>query len=144
MELFCLVDHHTSKHNIRTDDHRATALGLNHIGVSYHYAGKYELAAEFHLRHANTANGSYKVLGLCNEGLAWRALGDYEKAESCHRRALDLSLSLHDRGGETLATGQLGLDSVYSRSETSEEEGKNASLLIFIIYTVTLFIRFHL
>jgi hypothetical protein len=52
-----------------------------------------------HLTNAKKATKS-QILALCNEGLAWRAFGDLEKAEKCHQEALDLATGAHDKGGE--------------------------------------------
>lgn len=54
-------------------------------GVCYHKLGGEEnlrIAIRYHRQHRRIATDVYsRVIGLCNEGLAYRKLGDISKAE---------------------------------------------------------------
>jgi tetratricopeptide (TPR) repeat protein len=116
----------------RNKDAIGVCLGFNHIGVALHLSGQYREAAEHHRRHKdaaihlNSTRQSFRsqILALCNEGLAHREYGNLETAEACHKEALEISKEIHDKGGEALAAGQLGLDSIKLRTESRLEFGR--------------------
>ena len=95
----------------RTRDQETFALAANCIGVTLHRLGKYDEAIAAHLRHRKVATSTAAhIYALCNEGLAQRVLGNFQRAVLCHRHALDAALESNDVAGECLASGHLGID----------------------------------
>eukprot|EP01029_Cantina_marsupialis_P026360 TRINITY_DN7064_c0_g1_i1.p1 TRINITY_DN7064_c0_g1~~TRINITY_DN7064_c0_g1_i1.p1 ORF type:complete len:444 (+),score=123.95 TRINITY_DN7064_c0_g1_i1:119-1450(+) len=107
----------------KTNDHESMALAFNCLAISLQSNNELKKAVYFHKKHRQVAGAKGKIIALCNEGLVHRAMEDLAKAETYHRRAVELSIKHADPGAEALASGMLGMDLLQNESKEIHSEG---------------------
>lgn len=96
-------------------------IAYNGLAAAHHFIEDYKRAIHFSKRHRRVADNSGKIIALSNEGLAHRMLGDIERAQEYHNRALEVSLLHKDEGGESLACGQLSMDCIMGGASSNSK-----------------------
>ena len=71
--------------------------------------GYWKVLKELLKKTVGTTDGKIKAAGLHNQGIVFRSLGMYEKAENLYRESLDMKRSLRDEEGIAASLHQLGI-----------------------------------
>lgn len=103
------------------NDSESEAIGYNCISNALFLLGKYRESIKYSELHKSTTkddNRIGKVISLCNIGLNYRVLGEFDKAIENHRKAYDIAIEVENPGLNSLASGNLG----YSLSKSTNEE----------------------
>ncbi|GBG28670.1 Tetratricopeptide repeat protein 28 [Hondaea fermentalgiana] len=68
-----------------------------------------ESSLAYHQSHLESADEAGQFVALCNIGLVYSRLGEFERAVDAHQRALRLAIDLRSPHGQSLAVGNLAL-----------------------------------
>ncbi len=82
-------------------------VALNGLAVCYFQMENYEKCIQVCRIHRGVANTFGEIVALCNEGLAYRALQDYDAAMKYHSRARKLAADLDNGETEGFLCGQV-------------------------------------